>query len=62
VTRADGRSEEGKKHYGCEYFVLDLTHDPFAMAAIEQYALACKAEYPKLSEDLMKKLTSEFQK
>ena len=52
VSRADGRSAKGKKHHGCRYFVLDLTHDRYAMSAIEQYGLACQTEYPKLAEDL----------
>lgn len=52
VTRVDGRSEKGKKHHGCQYFVLDLTHDRYAMSAIEQYGMACMNEYPMLATDL----------
>ncbi len=48
VTRNDGSA----KHVGCEYFVLDLTHDKHAKAAIRAYADSCKAEYPQLSNDL----------
>lgn len=52
VERTDGTSAAGQKHDGCEYFVLDLTHDKFAIAAIVAYAKACELEYPKLSADL----------
>lgn len=55
VTRNDGQSEPGCKHHGCEYFVLDLNHDPFARAAIIAYAEACESEYPGLARDLMGK-------
>lgn len=52
VNRADGKSEPGEKHDGCEYFVLDLTHDKFAPSALRAYASACAGEYPALSADL----------
>lgn len=52
VTRNDGKSAEGEKHHDCEYFVLDVTHDPFAIPALQAYANACRAEYPLLAEDL----------
>ena len=52
VTRTDGTSEPGKKHDGCQYFVLDVTHDPFAGAALKAYADACRSEYPALAEDI----------
>ena len=52
VARLDGSSGPGGKHDGCDYFVLDLTHDPFALAAVIEYARACCAEYPKLAADL----------
>lgn len=52
VERADGKSAPGEKHDGCEYFVLDLTHDKFAQPALRAYADACAVEYPKLSDDL----------
>jgi hypothetical protein len=56
VTRTDGSSEPGGKHNGCEYFVLDLTHDPFAVDALRAYAVACQHEYPLLADDLFKKV------
>jgi hypothetical protein len=40
VERADGRDGPGHKHQGCEYFVLDLTHDPVGRAAALTYAAA----------------------
>lgn len=52
VTRIDGSSDPGGKHDGCEYFVLDLTHDKHAKAALLAYAKSCRLEYPLLSEDL----------
>lgn len=52
VIRNDGTSEEGGKHETCQYFVLDLNHDPFALPALRAYASACRAEYPHLADDL----------
>jgi hypothetical protein len=52
VERTDGSSAPGGKHHGCEYFVLDLSHDPFAPPALRAYAAACAAEYPALAADL----------
>ena len=33
VRRTDGSDAVGFKHRGCEYFVLDLTHDKYAVPA-----------------------------
>ena len=55
VERTDGKSYRGEKHYGCEYFVLDLDCDPHAIAAIRAYAESCREEYPQLSIDLLAK-------
>lgn len=52
VWRNDGKSEPGQKHDGCKYFVLDLTHDPFAWPALRAYADACRASHPGLAADL----------
>lgn len=38
VERVDGKSAPGQKHDGCEYFVLDLTHDKRALPALRAYA------------------------
>lgn len=56
VTRTDGTDAPGGKHHGCEYFVLDITHDPFAVAALRAYADACGKEYPVLASDLRRKI------
>ncbi len=52
ITRTDGTSEPGQKHDGCDYFVLDLTHDEFALPALLAYAEACRVKYPLLADDL----------
>lgn len=59
VIRNDGKSEPGQKHEGCEYFVLDLSHDPFAAPALRSYAAACKKTYPHLAADIMEKVNNE---
>ncbi len=56
VERTDGQSKPGGKHADCEYFVLDLDHDPFAAVAIAASVDACEEEYPLLAADLRKKL------
>lgn len=52
VRRTDGKSEPGEKHERCEYFVLDLTHDRHAIAALRAYAESCVGEDARLSEEL----------
>jgi len=52
VTRTDGSSEPGEKHYLCNYFVLDLEHDPFAGPALKAYAKACAKKHPELAKHL----------
>lgn len=52
VERVDGSSAKGRKHYSCNYWVLDMVHDPFARPAIAAYAEACKEDYPTLSKEL----------
>jgi hypothetical protein len=59
VVRTDGSSEPGGKHHECEYFVLDLTHDKHAEAALRAYAKSCSAEYPLLSADLLRKISGK---
>lgn len=56
VERTDGKSFTGEKHAGCEYFVLDLTHDPYAAPAVIEYADACASEYPRLAADLRQRI------
>jgi hypothetical protein len=52
ISRTDGSDTAGGKHDGCEYFVLDLTHDPDALAALRAYAFAAEATRPDLVADL----------
>ena len=55
VKRMDGTSAPGQKHEGCEYFVLDLDHDPYALPAIRAYFMSCARAFPTLASDLAKK-------
>lgn len=55
VRRTDGSSQPGGKHEGCEYFVLDVDHDPLARVALQAYADACDATHPQLSQDLRRR-------
>lgn len=56
VQRADGTSRPGGKHQDCDYFVLDLVHDPHSRAAALAYARSCKETHPKLSEELTRRV------
>ena len=56
VRRVDGSDAKGKRHHGCSYFVLDVTHDPFAAAALDAYADACDQALPALAADLRKQI------
>ena len=56
VSRTDGADCVGLKHEGCEYFVLDLTHDTYALPALIAYRDACVNEYPALALDLSEKV------
>ncbi len=53
VRRMDGQHKEGCKHYECEYFVLDVTHDQHAKAALAAYAQNCSVTHPVLSKDMI---------
>lgn len=59
VVRNDGKSEPGKKHHGCRYFVLDLDHDPHARPAMQAYAHSCQHTHPKLGDDIVSELAGE---
>lgn len=50
--RVDGRDTPGQKHDHCDYFILDITHDPYALPALTAYAQACQKTYPALAADL----------
>ena len=51
------RTERSDKHINCDYFVLDLTHDPIAREAAMHYAALCRETRPQLSADLFSALT-----
>lgn len=53
VYRNDGRDKPGGDRHGAQYFVLDVTHDKFAAAALTAYADVCAKEYPSLADDLI---------
>lgn len=56
VTRTDGADGPGGSHVGCDYFVLDLTHDWHAVPAILAYADSCDDDgYHALAADLRAK-------
>lgn len=52
VCRTDGSDAPGGKHDGCDYFVLDVTHDKHAKAALAAYATAVEQSHPQLAEDM----------
>ncbi|WP_027864271.1 hypothetical protein [Massilia alkalitolerans] len=52
VRRLDGTDRPGGKHYGCRYFVLDLSHDKNAKAAMRAYAASCSSTHPQLAADI----------
>lgn len=56
VSRVDGRDAEGGDKADAEYFVLDITHDPYAREALMFYAYKCVDEFPLLSADIWNKL------
>ncbi|MFZ6767809.1 hypothetical protein ACO0LM_12065 [Undibacterium sp. Di26W] len=55
VLRNDGKDARGEKHHDCEYFVLDVSHDPHAKPALAEYAKACRQTHPSLSADLIRR-------
>lgn len=52
IKRTDGRDQPGGKHEHCEYFVIDVTHDVHAKAALEAYAQAASGESGVLADDM----------
>lgn len=55
VKRTDGSDQPGGKHEGCEYFVLDVDHDPHAQDALYAYTLSCRHTHPQLSKDMIER-------
>lgn len=52
VSRTDNSDRVGGRHYGCEYFVLDINHDKAAPVALAAYADAIEATHPVLATDM----------
>ena len=50
--KVDRLDDVDGKHNNCQYFVLDLDHDPHALPAIKAYIESCGEEYPILADDL----------
>lgn len=50
IERTDG--DPTGKHQACNYFVLDLIHDEFAIPALRAYAKACAKKHPQLAKDI----------
>lgn len=54
VSRTDGTSRKGKKHYECRYFVLDVDHDPHMVPAMIAYAQSASRDgYNLLASDIV---------
>lgn len=52
VHRTDGADQQGGRHDGCWYFVLDPRHDPEAAYVLCLYAELIDGERSQLAEDL----------
>ena len=57
VSRVDGAEDDpASKHCGgCDTFVLDLDHDPYARHALHAYAAACEGTHPTLAADILRR-------
>lgn len=62
VSRRDGRDRPGGDREAAQYFVLDLTYDPYAIPALETYADRCETCYPQLSRDLRQQVKDRRQR
>lgn len=51
VTRVDPEAQA--RHEDCFSWVLDVDHDPYALAALRAYATACQEEDPELARELI---------
>ncbi len=60
VHRIVVRDAPDEKYHADDHFVLDLTHDAYAIPAIAAYADACEAEYPLLAADLRDKIAAKI--
>jgi hypothetical protein len=62
VFRNDAQDKPGLKHADCELFVLDVTHDPYAVPALARYIEVCSETHPVLALDLRKMIDRARQK
>lgn len=53
VYRTDGKSDFGKKHHYCSYYVVDLNHDDNASLILR--FIAGLTSNPNLHDDLMRR-------
>jgi len=56
VSRIDGTDKPGERHEKCEYYVLDMIHDPYSRPALFAYAAACEKTHPILASEIRKRL------
>ena len=62
IERTDGESFIGGKHDGCDYFVLDITHDVHAIPALKAYAKSARQDgYEQLADDIEAKIEERVQ-
>jgi hypothetical protein len=62
VERTDGSTEFGGKHEYCDFFVLDITHDPHAIPALRAYAESARRDgYELLADDILKKVETRLE-
>lgn len=52
VSRRDGRDQPGGDRQDAVYFVLDISHDPFALDALRAYRMVCEGRCPELAKEL----------
>lgn len=55
IARRDNKHLLGQKHHGCDYFVLDLTHDQHGIQVVRYYATLCREDRPQLSQEIFEK-------
>lgn len=49
-------ADRAGKHVGCDFFVLDVTHDPHAVSALLAYAESVANDNPDLAKELRARL------
>lgn len=56
--RVEKRDDPDGKHDACEFFVLDLTHDPHAVFALRAYAAAIQQTNPEFAAEIKRRWPS----